>query len=610
MRLFWKIYTTTLTCFIVAVFLVTYPLSIKRISDTEKHIMEDNRIFGGFISKEIEVGYLRSSWPFESLRKLSEHEGFLFWWVVRGDGTIHLADDASFMETYAYDYFPQVANMTEDESVFLSRNQNYGIFIRSLETGKEKHMLWLGFSLKEISEVRKGIIFSAIAGSMLILAMLGAILYLTIKHFTKPIGDLAIGAAIIGKGDLAYRVRIESEDELGQLAHSFNKMAQSLQETTVSKDYVDNIIGSMTDSLIVVDPDAKVRTVNKATCELLAYKEEELIGNPVEPIFAAAEEIPLRGAKLEKLIEEGELRNYETHYRAKNGQEIPILFSGSVMRGEHSNVICIVCIGRDITSRKRAEEALQRRLEVEERITRELEEKTQELSRNNEELNAFVYNVSHDLKSPVVSLQGFSSLLMKDYEDRLDENGRAYIDRIQKNSEHMAILIDDLLELSRIGRVKGEEELVNVSDVISDVVDELAPRLEEKGTRLMVKGEMPTIKCDRTRIVQIFANLISNANKFMGEDNEDPTIEVGYDDQGACHTFYVRDNGIGIDEEYHEKIFQIFQRLDDIETEGTGVGLAIVKKIVESFGGRIWLDSAKGKGTTMYFTLPKADDAS
>jgi len=232
-------------------------------------------------------------------------------------------------------------------------------------------------------------------------------------------------------------------------------------------------------------------------------------------------------------------------------------------------------------------------------------ERTADLRKTNEELNSFVYTVSHDLKAPVVSLQGFSSLLIKDCKDSLDEMGRMYIDRILKNSERMGSLIEDLLELSRIGRIKGQEEPVDISFIISDVVDELTPRLDEIGTKLDITADMPTLQCDRTRMIQIFANLIGNANKFMGEDNKAPTIEVGCEDQDGQYRFYVKDNGIGIDEEYHEKIFQIFQRLDDIDTEGTGVGLAIVRKIVESFGGKIWVDSAKGKGTTVYFTVPK-----
>ena len=117
---------------------------------------------------------------------------------------------------------------------------------------------------------------------------------------------------------------------------------------------------------------------------------------------------------------------------------------------------------------------------------------------------------------------------------------------------------------------------------------------------------MPTVLCDRTSMGQIFANLISNANKYIGADNEDPIIEVGYNEQDSDYVFYVKDNGIGIAEEYHEKIFQILQRLNETEAEGTGMGLTIVKKIVDGFGGKIWVDSAKGEGTTMYFTVPKA----
>jgi len=240
-----------------------------------------------------------------------------------------------------------------------------------------------------------------------------------------------------------------------------------------------------------------------------------------------------------------------------------------------------------------------------EQYARELEIKTEELSRSNEELNAFVYTVSHDLKAPLVSLQGFSSLLTSNYGDCLDADGKMYVERIQKNTERMGTLIEDLLELSRVGRAKRQDEPVDVSEVISDVIDELAPKLEKQGTRLIMKDDMPIIYCDRTRVNQIFSNLISNASKYIGEYNENPTIEMGYDDGDDYYTFYVRDNGIGIDEKYHESVFGILQQLNEVEAEGTGMGLAIVKRIVDNFGGKIWIDSASGKGTTMYFTLPK-----
>lgn len=248
---------------------------------------------------------------------------------------------------------------------------------------------------------------------------------------------------------------------------------------------------------------------------------------------------------------------------------------------------------------------LRRARDKNEEYKKELEQKTEQLTQSNEELNVFVYTVSHDLKAPLLSMQGFSALLLSSQKDRVDDTGKMYVERIQKNSEKMAAMIDDLLELSRVGRIKVQEEQVQVSEIISELVNEFSPQFEKKGTRFIINDGMPTVRCDRTRLTQVFTNLISNANKFMGDDNKNPTIEVGYNNQGDYYEFYVKDNGIGIDREYYERIFHIFQRLNDVQTEGTGVGLAIVKKIVENFGGRIRVDSAKNAGTTMYFTLPK-----
>jgi hypothetical protein len=138
--------------FVVIVFSISYFISVKQIAEVEKRAIEEKRIIGSFLSKEIEVGYFESKWPFESLKKLSKHRGVLFWWIVRDDGTIHLADNASFMGTYAQDYFPQIVTMIEKENISLNRNQNYGIFFTPLETGKNKWSFWFGFSLKEVSD--------------------------------------------------------------------------------------------------------------------------------------------------------------------------------------------------------------------------------------------------------------------------------------------------------------------------------------------------------------------------------------------------------------------------------------------------------------------------
>ena len=262
----------------------------------------------------------------------------------------------------------------------------------------------------------------------------------------------------------------------------------------------------------------------------------------------------------------------------------------------------------EITERKQAEEALQE-------SNRRLEEALVNLDEKNKELQSFVYTVSHDLKAPLVSLEGFASILLDNYKESIDETGQLYLLRIQANVENMGNLIQDLLELSRIGRIVHDYESMDVTEIIKEAIETLEIQLSERGTEWVVQEDLPTITCDRVRIKQVFENLIDNANKFMGEENDKPRIEIGFDTQATqprgfheaedFFEFFVKDNGIGIQKEYHEKVFNLFARLGDVEVEGTGVGLAIVKKIVETHGGKIWLDSEVGKGTTVYFTLPK-----
>jgi PAS domain S-box-containing protein len=354
MKLFWKIFISVFISFVVIVSTISYIISARQISDAEERLIEEKQILGSFLSKEIEVGYFETKWPFESLKKLSGYKGTLFWWIVRPDGTIHLADKASFINTYAQDYFPEITCGPGKEEVFLNREKNYAVFFKSLETGKDKWSFWFGFSLKEVSERKKEIILLIVTISVSALVALGMILYFSIKHFTEPVKDLILGTETIGKGDLTHRIRIVSKDELGQVGNAFNKMTDDLQKTTVSKDYVDNIIESMLDALIVADTDGKIRTVNKATCELLGYREEELIGHPLEMLLPAGDALG-KGKRLEELIAKGGLTNYETSLEARDGKKIPVLFNESMMRDKDGNMICIVSTARDITERKRIE---------------------------------------------------------------------------------------------------------------------------------------------------------------------------------------------------------------------------------------------------------------
>jgi len=234
------------------------------------------------------------------------------------------------------------------------------------------------------------------------------------------------------------------------------------------------------------------------------------------------------------------------------------------------------------------------------RLYKELIDKTRELE-------SFVYTVSHDLKAPLVTIEGFSSILLQKYRDKLDDEGSRYLERIQYNTEYMEKLIHNLLKLSRIGRVIGEKEIVDIEKIVNKIKEDLKFRLDQDKINLSIETPLPKAFGDEDSIKQVFENLIRNAIQFIGQPQK-PKIKVGIDSiKDSYIQYYVKDNGIGISRKYHEKIFEIFQRLNDIKSEGPGVGLAIVKKIIEHHGGRVWLNSRKGNGSAFHFTLPKKE---
>jgi light-regulated signal transduction histidine kinase (bacteriophytochrome) len=228
---------------------------------------------------------------------------------------------------------------------------------------------------------------------------------------------------------------------------------------------------------------------------------------------------------------------------------------------------------------------------------------TQALEKSNKELDDFTYIVSHDLKEPLRSIDAFSKFAVEGSGNQLDAEGRMYLERVRANAKRMQELIEDLLEVSRLSRRPNELQQVDSTQLIEDITLRFEHLMQEKHVQLVVDPALPTLTADPVRLGEVFANLISNAIKY--NDKPVPTIEIGGKAVDGWYEFCVRDNGPGIAPEYHEKIFEIFQRLGKKEEhEGTGVGLTIVKKIVELHKGRVWVDSALGQGTTFYFTIP------
>ncbi|MEM2925649.1 MAG: ATP-binding protein, partial [Methanocellales archaeon] len=243
------------------------------------------------------------------------------------------------------------------------------------------------------------------------------------------------------------------------------------------------------------------------------------------------------------------------------------------------------------------------------KYSEELEEKvklrTKELQERTKELESFVYFLSHDLKNPLISIHGYTNILLKEYGDKLSEDGRFYLERISSNIETIEMLIKDLLEFSRIGRIPQPYEDIKTADLVKEICGEFKQR--NKQVRFIIQDGLPNIYGARERIAQVFTNLIDNAIKYMG-DQAQPVVEIGYKDLQNKWQFYVKDNGIGIAEEQQSKLFQPFQRIIDERTKnikGTGLGLSIVKKIVELHNGEVGVESKTGVGSKFYFTIPK-----
>jgi signal transduction histidine kinase len=241
----------------------------------------------------------------------------------------------------------------------------------------------------------------------------------------------------------------------------------------------------------------------------------------------------------------------------------------------------------EIGQRKRAESSVRQR--------------TVELETANVELKDFAYAVSHDLKAPLRAASQLAGWIAQDHAERLDDDGKEMLQLLLSRLDRMYNLIDGILQYSRIGKVKEEEVHVDLNALVPDIIDMLAP---PPSIAVSIEGDLPVMTFERARIGQVFQNLISNAIKYMDKPNG--LIGIRCQDEGESWKFSVSDNGPGIDPKYHEKIFQIFQTLSPRdEFESTGIGLTLVKKIVDLAGGRVWLESQEGKGATFLFTLPK-----
>ena len=328
------------------------------------------------------------------------------------------------------------------------------------------------------------------------------------------------------------------------------------------------------DGVVVTNSTGIILKANPRAAELLEFDgPEAMVGLDAVDFYVHPEQ---RLVLLEQVTQRHHIEGRGSELRTRRGRTIIVQASTRLI--EYEGQACLLSVFRDVTERAR--------------LRREMED--------------FAYSASHDLQAPLRTFEGYARWLVEDYGDVLGDQGRQLCEEIIDDALHMKRLLDSLLEYSRIGRIHTQEVSVDVRRVLDRVLHDLQLELDDTGARVHVPERLPTVMYSEVRLVQIFSNLVSNALKFT--DGRAPVVALACEDRETTYRFSVQDNGIGIAPEHFERIFEIFKRLHTREAyPGTGAGLTIVKKIVESNGGQIGVTSAPGAGSTFWFTIPKEE---
>ena len=394
------------------------------------------------------------------------------------------------------------------------------------------------------------------------------------------------------------------------------------------------VMDNVNEGILIVDEQGNIESFNQGAEIMFGISAEEILGQKAHRLIPESycQEYASSIQIYKQTRKSGILgSNLQVKGLRKDNTTFPVELTVNEM--EINGRTMFTGILRDITERKKAEEALVKAYEDLRGRTDDLTEANDKLSRSNQELDDFAYIASHDLKEPLRGIHNYSTFLLEDYSDKIDEDGKSKLNTLIRLTQRMETLINSLLYFSRVGRIDLAIKETDLNEGIHGVLDSLHVTLEEKNIDVKIPRLLPTIVCDQTRVIEVFRNLVTNAMKY--NDKDEKWIEIGFlqneetamapkapDEMGKTTKylvgdnngdllgkpkliFYVRDNGIGIREKHLDSVFRIFKRLHgrDKFGGGTGAGLTIVKKIVERHDGRIWLDSTFGEGTTFYFTL-------
>ncbi|MCI0493807.1 ATP-binding protein, partial [candidate division KSB1 bacterium] len=430
------------------------------------------------------------------------------------------------------------------------------------------------------------------------------------KIISAPLLELAaVTEKISREEDYSLQVVYEGKDEIRQLFDGFNNMLKQIHQRKLERDLAEEalrkeeaelrtIIEASPNAILVTDLKGAIIECNQAGLEMFGVSERQRIIGQNGLDLIVPEEHSFARENLLKVRQKILTRNIQYHLIKQDGTIFPAEVSGNLIQDPDSSSEAFVILIKDITEQIQAEAKIK---QLNEELERRVAERTAELESANNELKEFAYIVSHDLKAPLRGLSQLSQWLAQDYGTHFDAQGKEMLKMLIGRAKRMSNLIDGILQYSRVGRSKVDFVPVELNKLVREVNDLLDPPAH---IQIEIVTDLPTVSGDYVRLEQVFQNLIGNAIKYM--DKEHGLISIGCNDTEQFWKFWIKDNGPGIDQKYHERIFQIFQSLlPRDELESTGIGLTLVKKIVTLYGGKIWLESEIGAGTTFYFTLPK-----
>jgi PAS domain S-box-containing protein len=428
-------------------------------------------------------------------------------------------------------------------------------------------------------------------------------------HFLEHNVVSGMSVVILGRGEPfgvlgahTARRRAFSIDDINFLQAAANVIAAAVEQIRTSR-YARSLIEASLDPLVTISADGKITDVNEATVQATGRSRDKLIGSDFADYFTEPEKAR---AGYRDAFAKGSVKDYELTLRNASGEVMEVLYNATLYRDATGAVSGLFAAARDITELKRDEEELrEHRAHLEEMVaarTADLEATNAKLEAANKELETFSYSVSHDLRAPLRAIDGFSRILLEDYADKLDDEGRRVLNVVRDSTVKMSQMIDDILSFSRIGRGEMAMALVDMQALVGAAIKDFETVTAGREVSFEV-GPLPQTFGDAPMLQRVWTNLLDNAVKFTGEKPE-ARIEVGAIPGRGETVYFVRDNGVGFDMQYIDKLFGIFQRLHGAEFAGTGIGLAIIKRIVTRLGGRVWAEGKPNEGATFYFSLP------